>query len=150
MVIIAVSSIDLNAHPDVPVAELGSSIISELDRVSRRLADRGVRTVFVPVFGANSELFNQLKNVLQPTFRDYMLNARIEQLNELLVASELPLLFERFRQLDVDGDGSADRAYFVGRHGPGEFEDGVHPNALGQRLYAANLIDALVAAFERR
>lgn len=149
LVIVAVSSIDLNARPDVPVTELGPAIISELDRVARYLEERGARTVFVPAFGANSELFNQLKNATRPTFRDYGLNTRIEGLNRLLVASELPLLFDRFRRLDVDGDGSADRRYFVGRTGQGEIDDGVHPNALGQREYAANLTDALAGAFER-
>ena len=149
VVVVAVSSIDLNARPDVPVAELGPSIISELDRVARSLDDRGARTVFVPAFGANSELFNQLKNSLQPTSRDYMLNTRIDGLNSQLVASGLPLLFDRFRQLDIDDDGSADERYFVGRNGAGEVDDGVHPNALGQRLYAANLTDALAAAYER-
>jgi lysophospholipase L1-like esterase len=60
------------------------------------------------------------------------------------------MLFDRFARLDQDGDGNADRRYFVGNDPRGEWpDDGIHPNALGERVFGDNLANGLVAALER-
>ncbi len=150
LVIVAVSSTGLNGLPDDDVADLAPAIITALVDVSTYLDDLGVRTVFVPVFVVNSEIFDVLHSINQPTPRNFRANERIDELNALLVASGLPFLFDRFRLLDADGDGSADRRYFVGREGTGDgaYDDGIHPNEVGATVYAYNLIDSLIGAYE--
>ncbi len=150
LVIVAVSSTGINGLPDDDVADVAPAIIAALLDVSTYLDGLGVRTVFVPVFGVNNEIFDVLHSINQPSLRHFGANKRIAELNELLVASGLPFLFDHFRLLDADGDGSADRRYFVGREGTGggAYDDGIHPNEVGATVYAYNLIDALIGAYE--
>ncbi|MEP6296692.1 MAG: hypothetical protein ABJ382_05155 [Ilumatobacter sp.] len=149
-VTVAVSSTGLNGLPDADVADVAPAIIAALLDASTYLDSLGVRTVFVPVFGVNSEIFDVLHSINQPTLRHFRANERIDELNQLLVASGLPFLFDEFRLLDADGDGSADRRYFVAREGTraGAYDDGIHPNEVGATVYAYNLIDALLGAYE--
>ncbi len=59
------------------------------------------------------------------------------------------MLFHRFARLDQNSDGNADRRYFIAT-GRGWPDDGIHPNALGERVFGDNLANGLIAALERR
>ena len=105
--------------------------------------------LFVPSFGVNGPLYNTFRALFAP-LRDYHLEARVAEYNRLLAASGLPLLLSRFAQLDMNGDGNADRQHFTSYSGPGGWpDDGVHPNQSGERIFANSLADAVVAAIER-
>ena len=149
VVVVAVSSIDINLFPDVRVALLAPALLDELRAVERMLAMRGVDAVFLPAFRINDGLYNELRARSSP-FRDYGFGRRVDEFNSILRASGLPLLFDRFAGLDRNDDGNADRGFFVGYDQRGEWpDDGIHPNALGERVFADNLADGLVTAFER-
>jgi hypothetical protein len=81
----------------------------------------------------------------------YPINDRIGAYNALLAGSDLPMLMRRFAGLDGDHDGDTDHRYFVDHDVPsGAPDDGVHPNDLGERVYALNLARALIAPLERQ
>lgn len=149
LVVVAVSSIDINLIPNVAVASLAPALIDELRAVERLLHAHGVDAVFLPAFGINGHMYNDLRSLFAP-FHDYRFDERVNKYNELLRLSGLPLLFERFVDLDRNGEGNADRRYFVDND-PLAFwpDDGIHPNALGERVFGDNLANGLVAAFER-
>ena len=149
VVVVAVSSIDINLFPDTAVTSLAPALVNELRAIETMLAARGIDTVFVPAFAINGDLYNDLRSRFAP-FRDYRFGERVNTFNELLRASGLPMLFHRFARLDQDGDGNADRRYFIGNDSLGEWpDDGIHPNALGERVFGDNLANGLVAALER-
>lgn len=149
VVVIAVSSIDINLLADTAVTDIAPVVVNELLAIERWLREMGIATVFVPAFGINGALYNELRSVFNP-YRDYRFGERVNTFNELLVASGLPLLFHRFEKLDGNGDGNADRPYFVAYDPTGRWpDDGIHPNALGEQVFGDNLANALVAAFER-
>ena len=148
VVVVAVSSIDINLFPDASVTSLAPALVTELRAVELMMAARGVDTVFVPVFAVNGDMYNELRSRFAP-FRDYRVDERVDEFNELLRASGLPMLFDRFARLDQNGDGKADRGYFVGNDPRGEWpDDGIHPNALGERVFGDNLANGLLAALE--
>lgn len=150
VVVVAVSSIDINLFPDIPVTSLAPALVNELRAIETMLAARGIDTVFVPAFGINSDLYNDLRSRSAP-FRDYRFDERVNTFNELLRTSGLPMLFHRFARLDQNSDGNADRRYFIGFDSLGEWpDDGIHPNALGERVFGDNLANGLIAALERR
>lgn len=148
-VVVAISSIDINLFPDRSVRSLAPDLIGELRAVERLLANRGINTVFLPPFGINGDMYNELRRRVGP-FRDYRFDERVNRYTELLVESDLPMLFERFAGLDRNGDGNADRHFFVANDPLGIWpDDGIHPNALGERVFGDNLANGLLAAFER-
>lgn len=148
-VVIAISSIDINLFPERSVRSLAPELIRELQAVERLLGSHGITTVFLPPFGINGDMYNELRRLIGP-FRDYRFDERVNRYTELLVESDLPMLFERFTGLDRNGDGNADRRLFVNNDPLGIWpDDGIHPNALGEWVYGNNLANGLVAAFER-
>ncbi len=62
VVVVAVSSIDINLFPDIPVTSLAPALMNELRAIETMLAARGIDTVFVPAFGINSDLYNDLRS----------------------------------------------------------------------------------------
>jgi lysophospholipase L1-like esterase len=149
VVVVAVSSIDINLFPDTAVTSLAPALVKELRAIENMLAARGIDTVFVPAFGINGDMYNDLRSRFAP-FRDYRFDERVNEFNELLRTSGLPMLFHRFALLDQDDDGNADRRYFVGNDSLGKWpDDGIHPNVLGERVFGDNLANGLIAAFER-
>jgi lysophospholipase L1-like esterase len=149
IVVIAVSSVDINVLADVAVADIAPGVVNELRAIEQMLRTRGIVAVFAPVFGINSGMYNDLRSLIAP-FKDYRFGERVVTFNEFLADSGLPMLFRRFEHLDEDGDGNADRRYFLEndplRRWP---DDGIHPNALGEQVFGTNLANGLVAAFER-
>lgn len=149
VVVIAVSSIDINLLADVAVADIASAVVRELREIEHFLRTRGIVAVFAPAFGINGALYNDLRSLSAP-FVDYRFGERVATFNEFLSNSGLPLLFQRFERLDEDDDSNADRRYFLANDSGGQWpDDGIHPNALGERVFGDNLANGLVAAFER-
>jgi lysophospholipase L1-like esterase len=149
VVVVAISSIDINLFPDIAVAALAPALISELRAIDQLLAARGIDAVFVPPFGINGNIYNNLRGFFEP-YRDYRFDERVNKYTALLRESGLPLLFDRFAGLDQNGDGNADRRYFVDNDPLRQWpDDGIHPNALGERVFGDNLASGLVAALER-
>ena len=149
VVVVAVSSIDINLFPDTAVTSLAPALVQELRAVESMLAARAIDTVFVPAFAINGDMYNDLRSRFA-RFRDYRFDERVNEFNELLRTSGLPMLFHRFARLDQDGDGNADRRYFVDNDSLGQWpDDGIHPNALGERVFGDNLANGLIAALER-
>lgn len=149
VVVIVISSIDINLFPSVSVRSLAPALIGELRAIERLLHDRGVDALFVPAFGINGDMYNSMRSRFDP-WQDHRFDERVNLFNDFVRKSGLPLLFDRFVDLDRDGDGNADRHYFVDYDPLGGWpDDGIHPNALGERVYGDNLANGLLAAFER-
>jgi lysophospholipase L1-like esterase len=152
LILIAVSAIDLNLFPDVPVATLSPPLIAELDSVRDLVEAHGVQVAFLPAFGASETMYERYRSLSGTAVPPYPINHRIDSFNDLLAGSDLPLLFRRFAGFDSDHDGDTDERFFVGHDVPesGSPDDGVHPNGLGERIYADNLARALITPLERR
>ncbi len=152
LILIAVSAIDLNLFPDIPVATLWPPLLAELDGVRDLVEAHGVQVAFLPAFGASETMYERYRSLSGTAVPPYPINHRIDSFNELLAASDLPLLFRRFAGLDSDHDGDTDERCFAGHDLPesGSPDDGVHPNGLGERIYADNLARALITPLERR
>ncbi|MGB3735008.1 MAG: SGNH/GDSL hydrolase family protein [Ilumatobacter sp.] len=145
MVAISSSDINLNATlPDpIPPVRLAQQMLAELSAVEASFRAAGVEVVFLPIFGINDTVFSDLRCALAPTCPDGP-DAQIDIINDVFWDSDLPMLFERFEQLDRDGDGRTDRAWFVDVDARYP-DDGVHPNADGQAIYSTTVARALEA-----
>jgi lysophospholipase L1-like esterase len=149
VVVIAVSSIDISVLAEVAVADIAPAVVSELRGIEQLLRTNGIVPVFAPAFGINGGIYNDLRSLSAP-FRDYRFGERVATFNGFLTDSGLPLLFGRFEHLDEDGDSNADRRYFLANDPADRWpDDGIHPNALGEKVFGDNLANGLVAAFER-
>ena len=152
LIVIAISAIDLNLFPDVPVTALWPALLVELEGVRDLVEARGAQVAFVPAFGASETMYEKYRSLAGRPVPPYPINHRIDAFNELLAGSGLPLLFRHFFGLDSDHDGDTDERLFFGHDVPGHGspDDGVHPNGLGERVYADNLATALIAPLTRQ
>ena len=73
----------------------------------------------------------------------------ITRLNRAVVASGLPVLFERFAGDDIDGRTGTDATWFTDFDPTDRWpDDGQHPNREGERLIADNVIHHLAGALD--
>lgn len=146
LLVIPVSGSDLGAsegrRPDVVIDE----VIAELERVYDGLVADGVQVVFVPAFGVNDAMYDDIRNGLAADRPKHHLNERVEQLNRGLLRSSLPVLVAGFDGLGSHDPGGAKSEYFAAYdHRPDPWpDDGIHPNREGERLFASVVGPALV------
>lgn len=146
LLIVAVSSIDLNVMEAQPVDDLVVDLVGELSRLHDLAAVHDMPVAFVPVFGVHDSMYDDVRNGLSADRPEHHLGARVERLNEELRASGLPMLVTGFAGLDSDGVNGADAKFFVDYDAVlGNWpDDGVHPNHLGEALYADVVGTALI------
>lgn len=136
LVVIAVSSVDLNVMVEHDVAEFAPAIIDALERTVGFLRSRDIEVVVVPVLPVSDELYDEHRGVTTNAA------ARVREFNrDHLLPSGLPVLFPHYSGFDADGDGRPDLTLFDGYlvELEGWTPDGVHPNELGQRAAAREL-----------
>ena len=143
LVVLATSSTDLNIKRDVAVGELVPELVDEMRNLVKKLEFLGMEVVVVPAYAINNDMYDLYRDAASGSGTQIDTNARVTALNTALVESDLPMIFERFRGLDRDGDGEPDAANYVA-YGPPYPDDGVHPNATGEAFLAHNIIDALL------
>ena len=153
LAIVSLSRIDLNRMPRdagiEAVDELADAIARRLQNAVSTLHDLGAQVAIVPAFGTNDGLFDALQCARGDDHcwpRE--LDAKAARLNARLVEAGLPMLFERFAGVDLDGRGGVDVEFVTGFDPSGRWpDDGQHPNALGEQVIAANIAHHLAVAF---
>lgn len=146
LLVIPVSSSDLNVSEDRITRDVIDEVVDELERVHHELVAASVQVVFVPAFGVNDAMYDDVRNGLAADRPEHHLNARVEQLNQRLLQSPLPMLVADFDGLGSHDPGGAKSEFFVGyddRFDPWP-DDGIHPNREGERLFASVVGPALV------
>lgn len=146
LLVIPVSSSDLSVSEGRQTDDVIEEVVTELERVHRELVADSVQVVFVPAFGVNDMMYDDIRNGLGAVRPQHHLNARVEQLNQRLLQSSLPMLVADFAGLGSHGPGGAEAKYFLGydsRSDPWP-DDGIHPNKEGERLFASVVGHALM------
>jgi lysophospholipase L1-like esterase len=146
LVVIPATGIDLNLKHSVPVDSIVPELVDEMGRIVAELRALGMQVVIVPAFGVNDAMYDALISAATGSDLHHNTNSRINALNAALGGSGLPMLFTRYRGLDLDADGDVDEANFVD-FGSGVYpDDGIHSNTTGERVIAVHVARALVEA----
>jgi hypothetical protein len=151
LALVNLSRIDLNPLPlGADVDARVFQIVEVLEDAVAMLEAAGLVVAIIPAFGTNDEMFDGLQCGRGPEHCwPHELDGKITRLNRAVVASGLPVLFERFAGDDVDGREGTDATWFTDFDPTGRWpDDGQHPNRDGERLIADNVIHHLAGALD--
>ncbi len=137
LVVIATTGIDIAVMSETPIELLTPVLLDALDDAVEYLAGLGVQAVVLPIFPLSAELLDRPAGAAGDSA------SRVDFVNRQLWESGLPVLFERFWGLDVDGVPGADPSFYA-RSADDQPDDGIHPGPTGRQRFADNVVDALL------
>lgn len=137
LAVIATTGIDVNVMAGLPIEVLAPILVDALTKAVDDLAELGIQAVLLPIFPVSDALHDRHAGTVLGA------EARVAEVNARLARSGLPVLFDRFDGLDVDGRPGSDAGFYA-RGSTDHPDDGVHPGPEGRQVYVDNVVDALV------